>query len=231
MIRLDSRDLWFGVMTFLAIDCLCLYIHESHRTETAIKRLDVDEDVIKINKENLDRYDSLRFPDGKNVLQEYQDQKKAADDAKKAQQDKLKKAAARAQFINTEINCLAENIYRESAWEPESGQLAVATVTMNRVKDPKYPGTVCGVVYERHIKKSSGKIVCMFSWSCMPRKHIIPKIYNRILVMARSVYLKHQRNDDIGDATMYHASYITPPNWADVNNEVATIGLHVFYRQ
>jgi hypothetical protein len=42
---------------------------------------------------------------------------------------------------NTEINCLALNIYWEARSEPKKGQIAVAQVTVNRVNHPKYPNT------------------------------------------------------------------------------------------
>ena len=44
--------------------------------------------------------------------------------------------------------CLAEGIYFEARGEPESGQAAVAQVILNRVRNPAYPDTICGVVYQ-----------------------------------------------------------------------------------
>jgi spore germination cell wall hydrolase CwlJ-like protein len=42
--------------------------------------------------------------------------------------------------------CLAKNVYYESRNEDIRGQFAVASVTLNRVKDSRYPTTVCDVV-------------------------------------------------------------------------------------
>ena len=48
-----------------------------------------------------------------------------------------------------QIDCLALNIYREAGHEPEDGKLAVALVTMNRVKAPGFPDSVCKVVQQK----------------------------------------------------------------------------------
>ena len=46
------------------------------------------------------------------------------------------------------IDCLTKNIYFEAKNQSTAGQLAVALVVMNRVKDKRFPNTVCGVIYE-----------------------------------------------------------------------------------
>lgn len=48
-----------------------------------------------------------------------------------------------------EMGCLARNIYYEAKADDPVGQLAVAQVTLNRVKMGKWGKTVCGVVYAR----------------------------------------------------------------------------------
>ena len=48
----------------------------------------------------------------------------------------------------TAIDCLAKNIYFEAKSESFVGQSAVALVVLNRVKDKRYPDSVCAVVYE-----------------------------------------------------------------------------------
>jgi len=47
-----------------------------------------------------------------------------------------------------EIKCLADNIYFEALTESDAGKIAVANVTMNRVKHPAFPNSVCDVVWE-----------------------------------------------------------------------------------
>lgn len=44
--------------------------------------------------------------------------------------------------------CLSLVIYHEARGEPEPAQFAVAEVTIQRVKDWRWPDTVCGVVFQ-----------------------------------------------------------------------------------
>ncbi len=55
---------------------------------------------------------------------------------------------------------LANAIYFEARGEDLRGQAAVAQVVLNRVRDPAYPKTICGVVYQNeHLKNR-----CRFSF-------------------------------------------------------------------
>ena len=54
-----------------------------------------------------------------------------------------------------DLFCLAKNIYHEAGNQPVVGKLAVAQVTINRTKDPKFAGRVCDVVLARN----------QFSWA------------------------------------------------------------------
>ena len=66
-----------------------------------------------------------------------------------------------------EENCLARAVYFEARSESELGQLAVARVILNRTRDPNYPKTICGVVYQGSSQRNS----CQFSFACdgLPR--------------------------------------------------------------
>src|SRR3546814_6180704 len=57
---------------------------------------------------------------------------------------------ASADIAGGELECLASAVYFESKGEPLEGQLAVAEVILNRVKSPKFPDTICGVVKQRN---------------------------------------------------------------------------------
>lgn len=50
---------------------------------------------------------------------------------------------------NADLNLLAHLVYAEARGEPYSGQVAVAAVVLNRVKNSSFPNTVAGVIYER----------------------------------------------------------------------------------
>ena len=62
----------------------------------------------------------------------------------------------------SEVKCLATAIYFEARGEPERGQIAVAQVVLNRLKNPAYPNTICAVVYQNKNKRNA----CQFSFAC-----------------------------------------------------------------
>ena len=63
-----------------------------------------------------------------------------------------------------EVTCLAKNIFWEAQNQPVLGMVAIADVTLNRVKDPRWPNTICAVVEKRRwIKK---RLICQFSCFC-----------------------------------------------------------------
>ena len=123
-----------------------------------------------------------------------------------------------------EVDCLALNIYREAGIEEVHGMIAVALVTMNRLKTQGFPDTVCKVV------KQKTKSTCQFSWFCMNRlPKINEKIYNYTRELATHVFLNHDLIEDITNgALFYHADYVNP-RWKKL--EVTTkIGRHIFYK-
>jgi len=123
-----------------------------------------------------------------------------------------------------EVDCLTTNIYREAGIEPEAGKIAVGLVTMNRVKAPGFPETVCEVV------KQKRKSTCQFSWVCMRK---LPDINQQIYSYSRSLAIKvffnhHVIEDTTLGALFYHANYVRP-RWTKL--EVTTIiGRHIFYK-
>jgi spore germination cell wall hydrolase CwlJ-like protein len=123
-----------------------------------------------------------------------------------------------------QIDCLALNIYREAGAEPKDGKVAVALVTMNRVKAPGFPDSVCKVVQQKT------KNTCQFSWKCithLPR--IDQELYKYTRELATHVFLNHHMLEDITlGALFYHADYVRP-RWKKL--EVTTkIGRHIFYK-
>jgi len=130
--------------------------------------------------------------------------------------------------MKKDLDCLAINIYREAGYEPIEGRIAVAQVTMNRVADPRFPNSVCGVVYERSIITS--KIVCQFSWYCDSAhrdRRINDKIYQESYEVAKKVMLENFRLKSLEDALFYHADYVNP-RWR--YERIDKIGTHIFYK-
>lgn len=53
-----------------------------------------------------------------------------------------------ASSSNSNLNLLARAINGEARGEPYIGQVAVGGVIMNRTRDPKFPNTIAGVIYQ-----------------------------------------------------------------------------------
>lgn len=52
------------------------------------------------------------------------------------------------------LNLLARVIHGEAAAEPYVGKVAVGSVVMNRIQNPRFPKTIAGVVYQPHAFES-----------------------------------------------------------------------------
>lgn len=126
-----------------------------------------------------------------------------------------------------ELKCLAEGIYFESRGEIERGQAAVAQVILNRVKNPAYPDTVCGVVYQN----SGWYNRCQFSFACDRYADRIrePEAWATAQRVAKAVVEGEIFIDEIADSTHYHATYVAPP-WRRTMIRLTRIGVHIFYR-
>ena len=127
-----------------------------------------------------------------------------------------------------ELKCLATAIYFEARGEPVAGQKAVAQVVLNRVRSERYPPTVCGVVYQNAHWHNR----CQFSFAC-DGKSDVPKekaAWQRARNIAADCLRDPPQTWILGDATLYHARYVTP-SWAPKVTLVSSIGLHLFYME
>lgn len=124
-----------------------------------------------------------------------------------------------------QVDCLAENIYHEAGYEPETGKQAVALVTLNRTQDERFPQSICGVVKQ----KTQG--TCQFSWFCLPVKlNRNTEAYRQSLDAALYVYANYEKLKDITDGALYyHADYVNP-RWRNVE-KTTVIGRHIFYKE
>ena len=130
--------------------------------------------------------------------------------------------------VSDELHCLALTIYFEARGEPDAGKLAVAHVVMNRMKDSRFPDTICRVVQQ------GGEQVrhrCQFTWWCdglsdRPRNL---RIWEKSQSLARTVYWGGNP-DPTGGALWYHADYVAP-TWAQAFSRTSQIGRHIFYQR
>lgn len=133
-----------------------------------------------------------------------------------------------------QVECLAENIYFEAGYEPNVGRVAVAFVTINRVKSGKFESDICGVV------KQKMRDVCQFSWWCQDKQKAMSvhkvltngdnSLYNDVRDVALYVYTNYEKLEDPTKGSLfYHADYVNP-RWPNMEHK-ATIGRHIFYNQ
>lgn len=124
-------------------------------------------------------------------------------------------------YNKQDLFCMAKNIYHEAGSEPTLGKYAVAQVTINRMKSPKYKDTVCSVVFEPY----------QFSWANYHgRRWTTPRGESWLEAkrIAHDVLENNKRIYGMGNALFYHATYVRP-YWASRKDKLIKIGLHIFY--
>ncbi|RFC68894.1 MULTISPECIES: cell wall hydrolase [Mesorhizobium] len=130
-------------------------------------------------------------------------------------------------FSGDEQACLANAVYFEARGESLRGQAAVAQVVLNRVRNPAYPKTICGVVYQNRNWRNA----CQFSFACDGRKDVVtsPGVYRKAQDVALAVTAGKIFIPEVGSSTHYYAQYVSP-GWARYMKKMTKIGLHIFYR-
>ena len=143
-------------------------------------------------------------------------------------------------FLADEAYCLAENVYHEARNQPKVGQMAVMSVTLNRVSDSRFPNTVCEVVKEGPSRPSWKdqtvmipiKHRCQFSWYCDGKSDRINDMetFDNIFLFTSGLVDGTITLLDVTDgATHYHADYVEPA-WAKTKTKTIEIEDHIFYR-
>jgi Cell wall hydrolyses involved in spore germination len=123
-------------------------------------------------------------------------------------------------------DCLATAALYE-AGRSEAGQKAVMQVVLNRLRHPRFPKTVCGVVYQGAARRTG----CQFTFTCDGsfKRRPVRSGWTTARKAARDalagyVFLK------IGTATHYHTDWIVP-YWSGSLEKVAQVQDHIFYRE
>ena len=124
-------------------------------------------------------------------------------------------------YKKIDVFCMAKNIFHEAGIEDELGKYAVAQVTLNRMKNPKYPKTICDVVMDPY----------QFSWANdRSVRWTRPKgpLWAQSLEIAERVVLEGYRVKGLEKANYYHADYVNP-RWRKNSAKIAQVGTHIFY--
>ena len=136
--------------------------------------------------------------------------------------------------------CMALNVYHESRSDNLAGMFAVSDVVLNRVRDSRWPDTVCGVItdakYSRWWKEHHNKLVpvrhkCQFSWYCDGRSDnpTDEDAWRRAQTVAFQILNRDMMRGITEGATHYHATYVDP-SWNKRYHTIGRIGAHIFYR-
>lgn len=139
----------------------------------------------------------------------------------------MKNPLPKSAWSAQEQRCLAAGIYFEARGEAELGQAAVAQVILNRVRNPSYPNSICGVVYQNEKWRNA----CQFSFACDGVKDRVqsPEHWRAAERIASAVTDGTIFIKDVGSSTHYHATYVKP-RWARKLERMKKIGQHIFYR-
>ena len=124
------------------------------------------------------------------------------------------------------LDCLTMAVYYEAASESDEGEAAVAQVVLNRLRNPLFPKTVCGVVFEGS-KLPTG---CQFSFTCdgSLARQPSPAGWKRARDTAARA-LNGYVLKAVGEATHYHTMWVVP-YWQPSVVKLTQIGAHIFYR-
>jgi spore germination cell wall hydrolase CwlJ-like protein len=123
------------------------------------------------------------------------------------------------------VDCLTAAIYYEAASESVQGRRAVAQVVLNRLAMPRFPKTVCGVVFQG-AELATG---CQFTFTCdgSLRRKPSKSGWNEAREIALAA-LSGFVEPSVGAATHYHTVWVAP-YWSGDMVKVANIGAHIFY--
>jgi len=127
-------------------------------------------------------------------------------------------AAAEFSFTPAEIDLFARLVHAEAGGEPYLGQVAVAATVLNRIRSPKFPDTLGGVIYQIE----SGK----YQYS--------PVLDGRINLPAGKSARKAVREalsgtDPTSGATGFYNPAKTSNYWVRSRPVSVRIGSHVFF--
>lgn len=116
-----------------------------------------------------------------------------------------------------ERDCLTKNIFYEAGVEDHAGKIAVAQVTLNRLRDGRWGNDICKVVYAK----------AQFSWTAKPVKAPHGPLW-QASIQAADKFIQGERVKRLERSTHYHADYVKP-RWANPDRQVHQVGQHVFY--
>lgn len=116
-----------------------------------------------------------------------------------------------------DIELMAKLVAAESIGEPYKGKIAVASVVLNRVSNPKFPNSIQGVIFQKN------------AFSCVKNNKIISTPNDDCY---RAVYEALNGRDPTNKALFFYNPAIATCNWMKQTNKVneTIIGHHTFFK-
>jgi len=200
---LQNFDSFEVAPTELTQDVLLSYIDRTKGTNLALDAIDTMTTTSALNPDMLEVYAQKKFVP----------------------------TVRKVKLSKEEQLCLAQAIYHEARGESEAGQWAVANVIINRALSKKFPGSLCGVVFQNADK---GRFKCQFTFACDGRSDFGTEkgAWNRATKMAQVAFREFQQGERPGvvpNSTLYYHTNAVAPSWSNKFARVATIGSHYFY--
>ena len=135
----------------------------------------------------------------------------------------LEQSSTPVRYTPREFDCMTRNIYYEAGVENFVGKVAVAQVTLNRLRSGYWGKNICNVVYAKD----------QFSWTKDKKRAWLQNKganWEASKVAASQVLSYGVRVKPLKKALFYHADYVNP-TWKDNSKRITKVGQHIFYTQ
>lgn len=116
-----------------------------------------------------------------------------------------------------DIELMSKLVAAESIGEPYTGKVAVASVVLNRVSNPKFPNSIQGVIFQKN------------AFSCVKDNQIMSTPNEDCY---RAVYEAINGSDPTNKALFFYNPTIATCNWMKQTNKIneTRIGHHTFFK-
>lgn len=123
------------------------------------------------------------------------------------------------------LECLSAAVLYE-AGDDAKGQRAVAQVIINRSRNPAFPKSICGVVFQGSERRTG----CQFTFTCdgALARSWSDAAWMRARYVADTA-LSGSVDPTVGLATHYHTDWVRP-YWSDSLQKIAAVDTHLFFR-
>lgn len=134
--------------------------------------------------------------------------------------EKLRKRVPRNLYKESELSCIAIAVYHEARGESIHGQMAVASVILQRARTPHRWGT------------TACQVVRPVQFSFMQSRWGFPKIAEKeawlLAIDVAEAVMKVGPLPELEGVDHYHAKSVSP-YWSHEFQEIGEIGRHIFY--